>query len=69
MNEQTKKTSHYYWCVHHGCYTAHKLEECILKDKATDKGKSASTPPAQVHAMVVQEAVCSALEEILEANK
>jgi hypothetical protein len=68
-NEQTKKSSIYYWCAHHGYYMVHKPEECTLKDRATEKGKGASAPPAQVHAAVIHEVICLALEAVLEADE
>jgi hypothetical protein len=36
---KTGKTTTYYWCPHHGYYTAHKPEEC------KDKPPTAPTPP------------------------
>jgi hypothetical protein len=54
MGAKTKKTTTYYWCPHHGYYTAHKPSDC--KAQGTN-----SKPAAEANAAVVQDVICHAL--------
>jgi hypothetical protein len=52
--KKNKKTTTYYWCPHHGYYTAHNPSDC--KAQGTN-----SKPAAEANAAVVQDVVCHAL--------